>query len=127
MQEKPGSDAKVPEAGQHPAEQEARDPPTPMSGIFEWLGQRSRPLTKLSAKERRTGQDLWFRWTLFMAVMLLMVGEVLVLVVIMFKQGNTTNDFDLDPFVLASFEVGVLLQTFALASVITKALFPRSD
>ena len=83
---------------------------------------------------RRKGQDLWFRRILFLAVMALMLSEVACMASVIVLQGfggwwwnEKWYEFDLDPWVLASFEAGILIQTFALASIITKPLFPHSN
>lgn len=71
-------------------------------------------------------QDLRFRGYLFWIVCGLMIGEVLAMFAIVFLQGFGTCGFKLDQWVLAAFEAGILLQTFGLAKIITKALF-RED
>ena len=72
----------------------------------------------------RVGQDLGFRRWMFGVVLVLMSVEVLALVVIVLLQGFNTGGFVLDEWVLVGINAGILLQTFGLAQVITKALFP---
>ena len=74
----------------------------------------------------RGWQDLRFRPWMFWSVVGLMIGEVAVMFALVFFQGIGAFfywSFDLDRWVLTSVGGGVLLQTFGLAKVITRALF----
>lgn len=78
-------------------------------------------------------QKHWLRWTLFVVVAGLMVMEVGLMFLVVFLQGfgglpwTQTWKFKLDQWVLASFEAGVLIQTFALAKIITVYLFSNEQ
>ena len=59
-----------------------------------------------------------------------MIAEVGLMFLLAFLQGFGgigSIAFELDRWVLVSIEAGVLLQTFALARIITKALFPDRE
>lgn len=66
---------------------------------------------------------------LFSIVMLLMATEVALMFYVVISQGIgrllwKDIPFKLDEWVLGAFEAGVLLQTFGLAKIIAKHLFP---
>lgn len=87
-------------------------------------GAQPSPVTDEDLDTSRGKQDLKLRPCLFWVVVSLMGLEVAAMFVLVFFQGfGQGMRFHLDQWVLASIEAGVLIQTFALAKVITKALF----
>lgn len=91
---------------------------------------RDRLASDAELEHAKKKQGHLFRLIIFSAVVLLMLVEVAGMFVIVALQGFggvpgvEGFEFELDRWVLAAFEAGILLQTFALAKIITLHLFP---